>query len=103
VKLSNITLPYRVSAVLALLGQLSDCITTQIGLSRGAHEANPLMVWVTKHLWVEYPLKLSFAVLSLFICQKIFSPWKWGVLPILVFAMTGFGAAIWNLMQFRYL
>jgi hypothetical protein len=94
---------YKVAGVLAVLGQLSDCVTTQIGLSMGAEEANPLMVGVVKYALLQYSFKLGMAVLALCVCQKLLAPWKWGILPILIIGFTGFGAAIWNLWILGFL
>ena len=91
------TIPYIIAGILAFLGQLSDCITTQIALAHGAHEANPLMVWVTRHVFVEYTLKLGMALTLLFVCQKKFAPARSGITPLLLAAAMGFIAAIWNM------
>src|ERR1035437_577232 len=97
------TFPYLLALILAELGQLADCLTTQYAISLGAHEANPLMVWVVVHPWVEYPLKLGLPLFVLFVCKKLFSPRKIGLAPIIFFALGGFGAAIWNPMQCQIL
>lgn len=97
------TLSYIIAGILAVLGQLSDAITTQIALAHGGTEANPFMIWVTKHLLVNYSLKVGFPIIVWIMCQKHFAPRKFGVGILMVPAITGFGAALWNLMVIRYL
>ena len=92
-----ITLPYILAGILAILGQLSDCFTTQIALAHGAHEANPLMVKVVAHPFLSYPLKAALAIWVTVVCHKQYSPKKSGIAPILLTATIGFGAALWNL------
>jgi hypothetical protein len=39
-----------VSAAFALLGQLSDCYTTEVGLAGGMKEANSIAIWLTNKI-----------------------------------------------------
>ena len=97
------TLPYILAGILAVLGQLSDCITTQVALSMGAHEGNPLMVSIVKHFWLECSLKVGVALTAVYYCHKKFAPSKSGTAPIYAIAIGGFGAAIWNLFVITHL
>jgi hypothetical protein len=90
------TLPYILSGIFAVLGQLSDCATTQIALSMGAHEGNPFMVWIVAHPLISFPLKTGFALGCLAFCQKEFAPKKSGIAPVLLVGLFGFSAALWN-------
>lgn len=90
-------------SLLAILGQLSDCITTQIALSMGGREANPLMVEITAHTWLHYCVKLGLPVLYIVICKKKLSSGKMGTYLLLMIAIVGFAAAIWNMNVIRHL
>ena len=91
------TLPYLIASILAVLGQLGDCVTTQIALSLGGQEANPLMVWVVRHVWIQYSLKLGLALLCVVVSQKLFAHRRFGMTLLLVCAAGGFIPAIFNL------
>lgn len=95
------TLPYIIAGILAVLGQLSDCITTEVALAHGAHEGNPFMVYVVAHPLLAYPLKTAIALMVVLACHKKYAPKLSGISPILLTAAIGFAAAIWNLTIIR--
>ncbi len=97
------TLPYLLAGILAVLGQLSDCVTTQIALALGGKEANPLMGSVVAHPLAMYSLKTAIALVCLYVCNKKFGPRKVGVALVLLCAVVGFAAAGWNLVVIRHL
>jgi hypothetical protein len=90
------TLPYILAGIFAVIGQLSDCVTTQIALGLGAHEGNPFMVWIVAHPFISFPLKTGFALGCLAYCQKKFAPDKGGITLVLLVGLFGFSAAFWN-------
>lgn len=91
---------YLLSTFLAVIAQLSDCITTYMVLSQGGYEANPLMVWLVAHPMIGVPLKGIVPIIIALICYKRYYPDKKGTAPMLLCAVFGFGAAAWNLFVY---
>lgn len=94
---------YAIAGILAILGQLGDCLTTQIALAHGGREMNPLMIWITGHAWMHYSVKIGLPLLYLVMCQKRQGSKKAETASLLVIAIAGFGAALWNLSVIRHL
>jgi len=91
-----VTTRYLLFSVVALLGQLSDCITTHIAIIMGGQEGNPAMVWATHPVWRMYVLKLSLALLLLTFAHKNAKSVNVACRAASIIAFIGFAAAIWN-------
>jgi hypothetical protein len=87
---------YKIATIFAVLGQLSDCVTTQVAISLGAKEANPLMQGLVKHFWLACLVKVGVALIFTGFCYKKHYPRSYGAVMIAIIGVIGFLAAGWN-------
>lgn len=88
---------YILAGLFAVMGQLSDVVTTYMVISLGGHEANPFMVNIVAHPLLAYLLKISMPILGTILSYKMYAPSKKGIGIIMLIGVIGFFAATWNL------